>query len=173
MREETFVANLLKHKRILEGMLAAMTGAPGAVDDLFQEVALVMPRRREEATEDCRFVAWARAIAVNVVRDWRKKHARAKVRFVDDAALDAVARVFEDVEAPLWDQRRRALEACTETLPERERDVLKRRYRDAEEVESIARSLEATRGAVDTLLYRARKALHACVEGRLRAAGAP
>ena len=173
MREETFVTNLLTHKRTIEAMLAAMAGQPGAVDDLFQEVALVMTRRRAEATEDCRFVAWARSIALNIVRDWRKKNARARVRFIDDAALEAVSRVFEDVESPLWEQRRRALEACAEELPDRERSVLSRRYRDAEDVESIAASLEASRGAVDTLLYRVRRALHACVEGRLRASGAP
>lgn len=173
MREETFVANLLTHKRTIEAMLGAMAGLPGAVDDLFQEVALVMTRRREEATEDCRFVAWARSIALNVVRDWRKKASRARVRFIDDAALEAVSRVFEDVESPLWEQRRRALEACAEELPDKERNVLRRRYREAEDVESIAASLQATRGAVDTLLYRIRRGLHACVEGRLRASGAP
>lgn len=171
MREETFVANLLRYKRVIEAMIAAMAGEPGAVDDLFQDVALVMTRRREEAGEDCRFVAWARAIAVNVLRDRRKKQARARVRYLDDAALEAVGRVFEETEDPAWEARQRALEACAEELPERERAVLRRRYREAEAVESIADSLQASRGAVDTLLYRARKAIHACVEGRLRALG--
>lgn len=167
MKEETLVANLLRYRRVIEGMITALIGDPAAAEDLFQETAVVLARKREQADENAPFVAWARAVAWNVVRDWRKKTARSKVRFVDDAALEAVARVFEDVDESLWDARRRALEQCADRLPPRERDVARRRYREGEAVESIASSLGASRGAVDTLLYRIRKALHACVQGKL------
>ncbi|HYE97385.1 MAG TPA: sigma factor-like helix-turn-helix DNA-binding protein, partial [Planctomycetota bacterium] len=63
--------------------------------------------------------------------------------------------------------RRQALKRCSEKLPEREREVVRRRYDQAEPVESIAAWLKTTRGAVDTLLFRIRKALHACVQGKL------
>jgi RNA polymerase sigma-70 factor, ECF subfamily len=167
MKEETLVANLLRYRRVIEGMITAMVGDPTAAEDLFQETAVVLARKREQADENAPFVAWARAVAWNVVRDWRKKTARSRVRFVDDAALEAVARVFEDVEQPLWDARRRALEQCAEKLPPRERDVCRRRYRGGEDIDDIAASIGASRGAVDTLLYRIRKALHACIQGKL------
>jgi RNA polymerase sigma-70 factor (ECF subfamily) len=167
MKEETLVANLLRYRRVIEGMIAAMIGDASTAEDLFQEVAVILTRKREQAGEDARFVAWARAVAWNVVRDWRKKTARSKVRFVDDAALEGVARVFEEIDAPVWDARRRALEQCAQRLPPREREVLRRRYQGGEEIDAIASSLGASRGAVDTLLYRIRKALHACVQGKL------
>lgn len=167
MREETLVKNLLAHKRVIEGMIAAMTGDPVAAEDLFQEVAIIMTRKREETPEDCRFAAWAKTIAWNVVRDWRKKKARAKVRFLADDALEGVAQVFVDTDEEAWEQRRDALKRCSEKLPEREREVVRRRYEQAEPVESIASWLRTSRGAVDTLLFRIRKALHACVQGKL------
>ena len=167
MREETLVKNLLAHKRVIEGMIAAMTGDPAAAEDLFQEAAIIMTRKREETAEDCRFAAWAKAIAWNVVRDWRKKKARSKVRFLADDALEGVAQVFVDTDGEDWDRRRAALKRCSEKLPEREREVVRRRYEQAEPVESIAAWLKTTRGAVDTLLFRIRKALHACVQGKL------
>lgn len=167
MREETLVKNLLAHKRMIEGMIAAMTGDPSSAEDLFQEVAIILTRKREETPEDCRFAAWAKAVAWNVVRDWRKKKARGRVRFLADDALEGVAQVFVETDASEWEERRRALKRCSEKLPEREREVVRRRYDLAEPVESIAAWLKTSRGAVDTLLFRIRKALHACVKGKL------
>ncbi len=171
MKEETLVKNIVKYKKVLGGMLTAMVGDYSVAEDLFQEVAVIMTRKRETADEDCRFVAWARQIAINVVRDYRKKMARSKVRILEDAALEGIARVFEETDEPLWDLRREALQRCAEKLPERERSLIQRRYDAEEPIEDLASSLSTTRGAVDTMLYRIRKALHHCVEGRLRKLG--
>ena len=168
MREETLVTNLLRHKRVIEGMLTAMVGDAAAAEDLFQEMAIIMTRKREETEEECRFVAWARAIAINLVRDHRKKYARRRIILLDPETLEAVAGAFEEVREPLWDLRREALLKCTEKLPERERRVLRRRYEEALPTEQVAREFKTTRGAVDTLLYRLRRALHQCVQGRLQ-----
>lgn len=173
MREETLVTHILRHKRVLTGMITALVGDVNVAEDLFQETAVILTRKREEADEDTPFFAWARKIAVNVVRDHRKKNARRKVRCLDDDVLESVSAVFEDAEARIWDVRREALRGCAEGLPARERDVLRRRYEGEEPIESLAASLKMSRGALDTLLYRVRKALHACVEGRLRALEAP
>ena len=52
MREETLVRNLLQYQPVLEGMLTAMVGDPAAAEDLFQEMAILMTRKREEVDED-------------------------------------------------------------------------------------------------------------------------
>jgi len=168
MTEETLVKNIVRYKGVLGGMLAAMVGDSSTAEDLFQEVAVVMTRRRDSADEDCRFVAWARQIALNVVRDHRKKMARSRLRILDDAALEAVSAAFEAPDDSVWDLRREALQACAEELPDRDRSLLRRRYDADEGIEALAGSLAMSRGAVDTLLYRIRRALHQCVELRLR-----
>ena len=165
MREETLVTNIIRHKRTIEGMITALVSDPVIAEDLFQEVAIIMTRKREEATEDCRFVAWARSISVNVVRDWRKRLARHPLQLLDDSSLDQVAEEFDRDD---WDERRAALKHCTETLPARERQIVEMRYGQGEPVAAVAESLSMSRGALDTMLYRVRKALLLCVEGRLR-----
>ena len=168
MKEETLVRNLLRHKRVLEGMITAMVGDADVAEDLFQEVAMVMTRKREEAEESCRFVAWGKSIAYNVVRDFRKKMARRKVWTIDDSILETVADVFEETEDYVWEERRVALRHCAGNLTEKEKAILRRRYDEGEAIDNLATSYSMSRGALDTMLYRIRKGLHACVEGRLR-----
>src|SRR6185503_6706755 len=119
MREETLVKNLLQYKRVLEGMLFAMTGDAAAAEDLYQEMAILMTRKRDSADEDCKFVAWGRQIALNLVRDWRKKLARGKVQTLDDDVLEAVAGAFESAADSAWDARREALRLCADTTRSR------------------------------------------------------
>lgn len=171
MREETLVRNLLEHKRVLEAMITALVGDRSVAEDLFQELAVLMTRKRESAAEDCSFVAWGRRIAVNLVRDHRKRLARHKIQILDDAALESVARVFEDAGDSVWDERLEALRRCADRLPERDRELLRRRYELDESAARIAGDLSITAGAVDTTLYRLRRSLHDCVELRLQEPG--
>ncbi len=168
MREETLVKNIVKYKKVLEGMITALVGDFAAAEDLFQETAVIMTRKRSEAEEDCSFLAWGRAIALNVVRDYRKKMARRKVRVLDEETLEMVAGAFREEEDAYWEARREALQECSRRLTGKEREILRRRYEEAVPVERLAASLSTTRGAVDTMLYRVRKVLLACVELRLQ-----
>jgi RNA polymerase sigma-70 factor (ECF subfamily) len=171
MREETLVRNLLQYQRVLEAMITAMVGDPTAAEDLFQEMAVLMSRKREAVEEDCSFVAWGRRIAVNLVRDHRKRLARRKFQPLDDLVLESVARVFEESGESAWNDRLEMLRHCADRLPERERDLLRRRYELGEPASRIARDLSTSPGAIDTTLYRLRRSLHDCVETRLREPG--
>lgn len=172
MQEATLVQNVLKYQPVLEGMLTAMVGDVNTAQDLFQEVALVMTRKREEAMEDGPFLAWGRRIALNVVRDFRKKMARRKVRLLGDGAIEQMALAFEETDASVWDDRRLALEGCLDALPERNRDLLRRRYVEAVPTETLATDLSTNRNALDALLFRIRKTLLHCVNSRLQSEGA-
>ncbi len=152
MREETLVKNLLQYKRILEGMLFAMVGDAAVAEDLLQEMAILMTRKRESVDEDCKFVAWARQIAVNLVRDWRKKLARGKVQTFDDDVLEAVADTFEGTAESAWDDRRDALRICAEKLTEKDRILLRRRYEESVPAPSTRRSTASA--APSTIAWR-------------------
>ncbi len=169
MNNETLVGNLITHRFVIQGMLTAMVGNATVAEDLFQEVSIVMMRKHEEADDDCRFVAWARAIAVNVVRTWRRSQSRRPVQYLDDAVLDTVAAAFEGSDE--WEERREALRHCAANLPDKDRVLLRRRYDEDVPVEELATSMAMSRGALDTVLYRLRKALLACVAGRLAREG--
>jgi RNA polymerase sigma-70 factor (ECF subfamily) len=167
MSEETLVRNLLHYKPVLQGMIIALIGNASTAEDLFQEVALIMTRKRESVEEHCKFVAWGRSIALNVIRNWRKKTRRHKLHFLDEETLELVAREFEDTEDSSWNLRREALTACAGGLRGRDRELLKKRYEEDTSPERLAKSLGSSRGAIDSWLYRIRKALSRCVEDRL------
>jgi len=169
--EETLVRNLLRHHRVLMGMFIALVGDAAASEDLFQELAILMTRKRETLPEDGPFLAWARGIAVNLVRDHRKRLSRRKVLPLDEAALEEVASAFEGPAQSAWNDRMDALRRCAEQLPERERALLRRRYEEDATPERIAREFDLARGAVDTRLYRLRRSLHDCVELKLQEPG--
>jgi RNA polymerase sigma-70 factor (ECF subfamily) len=167
LREEILVKNLLKHERMLKGMITALVGDRITADDLFQEAAVIMTRKREQFPEDGNFAAWSCTIAKNIVKDYRKKMGRQKVRFLDEKALEAVAGVFERSDHHSWEDRRRALEECSRILPESQQELMRRRYEENIPVGKLASLLGKTRGAVDTMLFRVRKALLNCVERKL------
>ena len=65
-----------------------MVGDSNTADDLFQEAAVIMLQKREQVGADGNFLAWGRAIAFNVVRDYRKKRARQKVHALWNSVTD-------------------------------------------------------------------------------------
>lgn len=169
MSEQDFVRRILKYKNALEAMLTAMVGDSNVADDLFQEAAIIMLQKRDQIDADGNFLAWGRAIAFNVVRDYRKKRARQKVHALDDQALEYIAEAFDHFEDDDFDARRKALRACSEKLPPLQRDLLRRRYESNMSIDELAAGMERSRGAVETALYRIRRALFDCIEQRLRA----
>ena len=125
MNDETLIRSLIAHRFVIQGMLTAMVRDASVAEDLFQEVSMIMMRKREEVGDDVKFVSWARAIAVNVVRTWRRSKARRPVQFLDESILDAVASAFEDSDE--WEDRLHALRLCAEKLPDADRRLLRRR----------------------------------------------
>ena len=170
MTEQTLISNLMTHRNSIEAMLTAMVGDPSAVEDLAQDLAMVMTRKREGVSEDCNFMAWSRAIAVNLTRDFAKKKARQRVYVLSDEALEVVAEALEPVNETTLDTRWAALQQCVDALPGSQRDILTARYVDNRSLTDLTASLSKKRGAIDTLLYRIRKSLYDCVERRMRCA---
>ena len=168
MTEQDFVLNIIKYKNVLEAMLVAMVGDTHAADDLFQEAAVIMMQKRGQLDNAGSFLSWSRAIAFNVVRDFRKKRARQKVHALDDQALESIAEVFEHFEDGDVDARRSALRACSEKLSPAHRDLLRMRYDSNSSIDELAAALAKSRGALETSLYRIRKLLSDCIELRLR-----
>lgn len=172
MEETTFVTQLLKCKGMHEALLLALVSDPHAADDLYQQAAVIMTRKRAELPEDLPFAAWSRAVLVNVVRDFRKMKARQRVQMLDDIALESVAQAFANIEDEVLAERRDALRACLAQLQPDHRQLLHDRYEAERSIEELAQTLDRSRGAVEMLLHRLRKTLAECIERRLRQAEA-
>lgn len=168
MEETTFVAQLLKCKSMHEALLMALVGDPHAAEDLYQQAAMVMTRKRAELPEDVPFAAWSRSVIVNVVRDYRKMMARRRVRVLEDSALEQVARAFERLDDDYLTERRDALRECLNQLQDEHRAILWQRYDERLSFDELARRHDRSSGALETLLYRLRKVLADCIDRRLR-----
>ena len=171
MDESRFVSELVARRDAIHAMLIALSGNPAAADDLFQEMALVMTRRRGEMDDPSKFMAWARAIGRNVVLDHWKRTRRHRAAPLDEAAFEQVAGVFADADASVWEERRAALAECVRALPPENRDLLDRHYRQGFSIKSLAAALRRSSGSVYVRLHRLRAGLLRCAEERLGISG--
>ena len=167
MTEATFVQHLLRNRSLHEAMLLALVADVHVADDLYQQAALVMTRKREAIPEDCRFLPWSRKVIVNVVRDYRKQKARQRVSLMDEQSLELIAGAFEKLDETVVDARREALRRCLGKLDAPQRKLLHARYEENRSFEELAVESSRTRGAVQTMLYRLRRALTLCIERTL------
>ena len=171
MKEETLVRNLIQHQRGFKAMIYSMVGDASATDDLFQEAAMVMTRKRTELPEDGNFGAWGRAICFNMVRDHRKKSSRRREHQLDDQSLEMLFSAFEKKGSFILEDRKRALSLCVEKMEPQHREVLRKRYDQNVPVEQLATELSRTRAAMDTMLFRLRAVLADCVTRQLTSWG--
>ena len=165
MSDAAHIAQLVvKHRH---GILAYLYGViPDAhvAEDLFQEVCVVAVQKAAEFQDGTSFVAWARTIARNKLRE----HLRRRTGVVvDDAFFDGIESAFDAVQgATDADGRKDALRRCLDQVQDRARQMLVWRYEEGLSAEAIAGRAGQSRAAVNSLLQRVREILRECVERR-------
>ncbi len=133
--------------------------------DILQETNLTLWRKAEDFEPGTNFTAWACRTAYFHVLNHRRKYRREQLVF-DDDVFDYLAE-RQDQRAETADVRLAALRRCVAGLPEKQRDLVGRRYRPGASVQTIAREEGKTEGAISQALFRIRAALQHCVEQRL------
>jgi RNA polymerase sigma-70 factor (ECF subfamily) len=165
MSDAAQIAQLVvKHRH---GLLAYLYGVlPDAhvAEDLFQEVCVVAVQKAAEFQDGTNFVAWARSIARNKLREQLRRRSGVAV---DDAFFDGLESAFDAVRATLDpDARKDALRHCLGQIQERARLMLVWRYEEGLSAASIAGRTGQSRASVNSLLQRVREILRDCVERR-------
>ncbi len=163
-RVEQFVVELTAVQPRLYAYIVSLTGDQSRARDILQETNLVLWRKVEEFTLGTNFAGWACKVAHYRVLAARRDSAREKVFFsselLDCLACDLAGR------AERFDGRREALQVCLAKLPDRQRDLISRRYTEGLSLRSIAKTLGRTADSVATSLLRIRVALQQCVKRR-------
>ncbi len=137
------------------------------MDDILQNTNRVLWREAESFETGTNFRAWAFQVARYQVLQHRDRQRRQgeRVPFSDELA-ETLAIRSEEKESSL-DRRQRFLKTCLEKLPDRQRDVIERRYFHGESVQSIAAVVGLKPNAVSQLLFRGREGLLRCIESQL------
>jgi RNA polymerase sigma-70 factor, ECF subfamily len=171
MSDAAHIAQLVvKHRH---GILAYLYGViPDAhvAEDLFQEVCVVAVQKADEFQDGTSFVAWARTIARNKLREHLRRRTGV---LVEDAFFDGIESAFDAVHGAIEsDGRKDALRRCLDQVQDRSRQMLVWRYEEGLTAEGIASRTGQSRAAVNSLLQRVREILRECVERRISEARA-
>lgn len=127
----------------------------GVAQDTAQETFLIGFENLNRLKDHDRFKSWLMGIAANLVRDHYKKRKMVGLPETYDPELtdmDPLASV-EEIE------RHELLYKALQSLPDRYRTVLMKRYIEEQEYGKIADDLGLSVGAVEVSMHRARKAL--------------
>ena len=143
------------HKQRVAHQVLRMTGDPGAVDDLVQEVFIAAFRRLPDFRGDAQLETWLYRITVNKVRNWWDSGRRRKAR---------EGRAAPSAEPVAGDEPHQQVEAAEElerlyealgSLPAKFREAFVARAIEGLSLEDASARLDVP---VSTLSYRARRA---------------
>ncbi|MFM1995921.1 MAG: hypothetical protein RLZZ111_308 [Planctomycetota bacterium] len=166
---QLFVRLLTQHERLVYAYILRLVPNWNDADEILQETNVRLWEEFDRFEPGSNFGAWAVRVAHYQVLTWRKKRDRSRLVF-DDAALAclAAAPAADDLGE---DERRAALAACLQLLPEKSRDLLTRCYGTDTSIRDVASTLRRSTEAVYKALQRVRLALHSCIERRLAGEG--
>ena len=162
-----FMAHFLKNRDGLSAFIWVMVGDRHGVEEALQEASVILWEKFSTFQEGTSFGAWARQVALNVVRNARRKLSKAP-RPLSDEAARSLADAFDRTDG-LGNQEewRGALEGCLGKLPASLRQVVDRRYFKGEGLPEVASQLGRTLAGVNAALCKARTALEVCLRKSL------
>lgn len=158
-----FADSMADHQPRLLGYILSLVADEHAAKDILQETNVTLLKKSRDFEPGTNFTAWAFRVAYFEVLTWRRRRGRDKLQFGDDL-VESLAATAEET-APAYDARLDELKRCIGELPERQREVVERRYLKGESVQGIADDLGFKANAASQLLFRARTNLLKCMGG--------
>ncbi len=161
-RDSSHFADLMAgNQPRLAGYIRALIGDDQAAKDVLQETNVTLLKKSRDFTVGTNFMAWAFRIAYFEVLTWRRSRGRDRLSF-NNEIVESLAETIEEI-SPEYEDRLAALRNCLPLLPERQREIVERRYLRAESVQEIAKDLGFKANAASQLLFRARLNLLKCI----------
>jgi RNA polymerase sigma-70 factor (ECF subfamily) len=149
------------HQPRLSAYIRSLVLDEHSTKDILQETNVTLLKKARDFEAGTSFTAWAFRIAYFEVLTFRRKKGREKLHF-NDELVESIAETVERV-SPDYENRLEALGQCIRELPNRQREVIERRYLRSESVQDIASDLGFKPNAASQLLHRARTNLLKCV----------
>ena len=143
------------------------------VDDLAQEVFLRAYRGLSDFRGLGSLRSWLLGTARNVAKQHIRADARRRTRETGPLATELARQRLERLEQHKGDdenveERLRLLRDCIQSLAPESRRVVEDHYFEKRTLESIAERQGRNGGALRVMLFRARKALAACIRNKLQ-----
>jgi len=160
-----FMARLVPCHSRLYRFVASLVPNRADSEDIFQKTCLSAWEQRSSYDPGREMFLWLCGVARNHIRHYYRGRRNSPVR-LSPVVIEQLAdlRLAEDARE---EQRQKALEACMEKLPRKDRDVLEAYYAQTRPVRSVAAALGRSTDAVFKSLQRLRTALYDCVAAAL------
>lgn len=166
---EEFLGLFSRSQSRVQAYIRSLVPDATHADDVFQATSLVLWRSFDTFDREKDFLPWALGVARHqVLMFWRTK--RRDRHVFSESLLATLADDALDSEERATD-RQRALDACVEGLPPRQRELIRMFYGENKSADTIAASWDRTVHAVYKALKVMRKSLLECVERRRAAEG--
>lgn len=164
---EEFIELVREHQASLRAFVRLLGVERDWVDDVAQETFLVAHRRLADYDRTRSFARWLRGIARNIAANEKRKDAR-RCRLLNTHLTDVLMdRPAGDEEVPETAELVRAMNQCLEELPERSREILRRRYAGQENATALSRQLRMSPESVRQMLMKVRTMLQNCIQGKI------
>lgn len=164
-RSTEFLTLLTQHDRALGLYVYSLVTSNADADDILQQTKMVMWRSFDQFETGTNFLAWARKVAFHQILTYRRQQKREHLPLSEET-LEAIAHEVSKLSTD-GDSRKEALLECLGKLPQEQRQIVLLRYYEDLEVETIAKRIQSTAGAVYRALSRVRFSLLDCVEKKL------
>jgi RNA polymerase sigma-70 factor (ECF subfamily) len=165
-RTAEFVRLLKQSDRRISGYIFSLVPHWADAEDLIQETSVRLWEQFHAYQPGTDFAAWACTVAHYMVLAYRKRAQRNRLQFSSE--------IFEllgdelDLSADARSGRLEALAECLNRCDPRSRHLLQLCYEHGAVIKDVAEQLGRTVQGVYMALSRLRKALHDCVEKKLR-----
>ena len=150
----------------LRTFIAYRVPAQHLVNDIAQETFVFAFENIGRFKVNGSFAAWLRSIAYNKIRALLRNYAREQSRKKDYLSELVVRSTMNDISNPMRSMIEH-LESCLHELPAHLKQLVSPQYNCSASGGEIAEKMDRTSSWVQTTLYRVRKNLRKCVEGKI------
>jgi RNA polymerase sigma-70 factor (ECF subfamily) len=172
-RPADLVRQLLEQRDGLFGFILALTHDREAAEEIFQEVGLAVVEESGKKTDVSRFLPWIHELARRRVAEYYRRTSRRRALEHSEPLDEMVSLAFQEgaADPSAVGLRQEHLESCLEDLSPAQRELIEGRYRDRAPLRDLAAKASTTEGSVKVLLWRIRRQLARCIEGKMSSAG--
>lgn len=167
--EQEYVALLADYQSMMRGfVISLMPGIPGA-DDVIQETNQVLWVKRSDFQIGTNFKAWILRIARYQVMAHLKNVRRQRWVTLEEGEIELMANELELRMDPRREEARKAaLKSCIGKLPEKERDMLLRRYWKNQRLQDFCAITGLSLSNIKITLFRLRAGLKRCIQKEMK-----
>jgi RNA polymerase sigma-70 factor (ECF subfamily) len=156
---------LLRERVKLLAYIRAIVRDAHLAEDIFQDVAVIALRKRDEIRDGRHFLAWIRLTARNLALKVVRRQQR--YQLLDETLLDQLDEQWAEHDLSSTTDLVEAFRDCIERLSPHARDLLKRRYVDGISGLHLAELFDRTLNTIYVSLSRIHRSLGDCIRQRL------